>query len=295
MNLAGLIPPPLRDERGLAFAAALGLSYALDPWQASPLKVEAAADEVLFALAAQFDVTGPVWQAMQTRKQKEGFIKSALAMQRKRGTPWAVEESMRLLGYTDAYVIDRARILRYDGRATHSGTHIFEAPVQATKHYDGIELHDGYAAFGPLTEDKWGTYGIRLFMAHDSRPFALLDSQQAAIVAAHWAPLRCTLADWTVRHVVESRAPDPASEAANTTAIALRASNGATQEIAAHALPSGSACLRWCIATKSIALQNVVALALKTANGTMTPFQQMPIVELSRCITYEICWTLAPA
>jgi P2-related tail formation protein len=124
-STAGLLPSVLRDERGLAFAAAADHVLAINPWLACPLKIEHAPDEVLWHLARQFGVAGPLYQAMKTRAQKERLARIALPMQRKRGTPWAMAEVMRLLGFSDAEVMDRIGLLMYNGSIDHDGTELF--------------------------------------------------------------------------------------------------------------------------------------------------------------------------
>jgi len=117
VSVAAILPSVMRDQRGLAFAAAVDAAIDIDTWLACPLAVEHAPDVVLWELARQFDVAGPLIQAMRTRSQKERLLKNALLLQKKRGTSWSVEELMRLLGYTDAKVLDRVAMERLNYNA----------------------------------------------------------------------------------------------------------------------------------------------------------------------------------
>jgi len=159
---ASLLPPVLRTERGHALGAAADAAYSLEPWLACPLHIETSYDEVLWALARQFDVAGPLMQAMRTREQRERLIRNALLLQKKRGTPWSVEEIMRLIGYSDAKVLDRTNMaLLYDAEAAHDGTHAFDGGkgLMKVKRYSGKgRPYDGGLPgdSGQVTGDSYG-------------------------------------------------------------------------------------------------------------------------------------------
>jgi len=63
-SIAPHLPPPVRDTRGHAFAAAIDQSCLLEPFLACPAKTDIAHDAVLLELARQLGVAGPLWQAM---------------------------------------------------------------------------------------------------------------------------------------------------------------------------------------------------------------------------------------
>ena len=270
MNSAALLPPPMRDVRGRAFAAAIDRGLALDPWQACPLAVEHAPAEVLWELARQFDVAGPLFQAMRTRPARERLIKNAILLQQKRGTPWAVEEIMRLLGYTDALVLDRARMLIYDGEALHDGEYNFDA---------GIE--------------HWGDYKIRLYIDSQSRAFTAADRQQAAFMAADWQPLRCRLTGWLARHAISAAAEDPALEAASVYQAVLLDKVGNRQPASRtwiQHFKDNSCALRWRLLPSEFALAEAAAVCLTDRSGEDLWASSMPVIEAAPDVTIEGIW-----
>jgi hypothetical protein len=300
-SAASLLPPPTRDLRGRAFAACVDASAALDPWQACPAMVASAPDAVLRALAVQNGVAGPLWHAMDTRAKKEALLASAQLLQRRRGSPWAVEEVMRVLGYTDALVLDRTRLLVYDGEIVHSGAHFFDSAL-----------------------GHWADYYIRLCMDEGSRGLMAADRAEAAALAAGWAPLRCALQGLHARHVLETAVDAPAAVAAMMDAVAFRGDPpGAAAATGAYWLTreQGGAVdgaetqapgvdgaetqapgvvVRWRLAPAALApLTAVRRVALLDAWGRETEARAVPPVDVAGagpapCAVYEGAWTLKP-
>jgi hypothetical protein len=258
----------VRDERGRAFAACVGASASLDPWQACPAEIPSAPDQVLASLAFQNGVAA-LWHGMDTRAQKEALVASAPLLQRRRGTPWAVEEIMRVLGFTDALVLDRARHLLYDGDAFHDGAHVFEA---------------GFP--------KFGDYLIRLYIDGRSRPLRAADRAAAAGLAQVWAPLRSTFLGFHARHVLETQVGDPAAEAAAVASVVLKGPNGRTEAIAPWKVPrDGAVTVRWRLAPGAVPLPEVRAVALHDGYRE-TRAAGVPAVENAPDVTYEGAWSL---
>ena len=275
VSTAALLPPIVKDRRGTAFAAALDKSLELDPWQACPLKLAHASDEVLWHLARQFDVAGPLYQAMTTRAQKERLVEMALRLQRKRGTPWAVEEVMRLLGYTDAWVLDRVRILLYDGEAIHDGTYNFDAYFE-----------------------QWADYKIRLFIDENSRAFTDYDREQAEMLAADWAPLRCRLIGWEVRHVAVTYVANPQEAAESVLHIVLMDKSLNSQTVPRswiQPLADGNSAIRWRLHQGELLLSEVATIALVTKTGVEFGRFNMPEVQAAPNVVYEGSWRLESA
>jgi hypothetical protein len=286
-SISQLLPPPVRDERGRAFAACLGTSAALEPFLACPAKTAAAPDAsgaagrtpdaVLLALARQHGVGGGLWQAMATRAQKEALVDSAMLLQRRRGTPWAVEEVMRLFGYSDAYVLDRARLLVYDGEAIHDGAYSFEA---------------GFGSFGD--------YLLRLFIAPDSRALEAPDREEAIILAGAWAPLRSRLVGIHARHVLASRIERPMEAAQSVGAIVLRSGANADgmaprQEMHKFWLETKqeSVTVRWRVNAANLQIPDIRDIALLKIGGLLEiERRSMPPIAAAPLVTYEGAWTL---
>jgi hypothetical protein len=291
---AAILPPVLRDERGLAWAAALDASLTLDAWQACPLEVGHAPGIVLWELAKQEGMAGPLWQAMRTRALRERLVASAPKLQHRRGTPWAVEEVMRIIGYTDADVLDRSGILLYDGEAIHNGHYTFDS---------------GFA--------EWSDYVIRLCIDGRSRAFLEPDRERAAFLAAAWAPLRCELVGWYARHVTGHAVESPASEAAAISAVVLRdaglgnkfelqngdywiqfiSSNGDIQRPLEHnelasIAEDGDYVVRWRLSPGRVPLSDVSRVSLVMQGGAAT-HRDLPSVAMAGNVTYEGYWVIS--
>jgi len=266
-----LLPPILRDTRGLAYARTLDESLDLNTWQACPLKLTHTPDEVLWELARQFDVAGPLYQAMTTRPQKERLVEMALRLQQKRGSPWAVEEVMRLLGYTDAKVLDRVSMLLYDGEAEHDGTYNFDA------HFE-----------------QWSDYKIRLFMDDNSRAFTEYDRQQAEFSALEWAPLRCNLVGWHAQHIINTTAPEPAFEVAQVYQVVLLDKLNNRQASPRHwtqLFKDNSAAIRWRARPDELTLSEVVSIAMVDRNNNILHIQAVKEIKAAPNVTIEGVWT----
>jgi hypothetical protein len=296
---AEILPPVLRDERGLAWAAALDASLALDAWQACPLEMGRAPHIVLWELAKQEGMAGPLWQAMRTgdagrtRELRERLVAQAPRLQRRRGTPWAVEEVLRIMGYTDADVLDRTGVLLYDGEAEHDGRFVFDS---------------GFA--------EWSDYLIRLFIDGDSRAFMDADRAQAEAMAAAWAPLRCGLVGWLARHVTGHTAVNTGSEAAAVSGVVLwdrglgawhalgrgdfwmqyvspqgRVERALELNELGPAAPPGDYIVRWRLPPGSAPLASVARATLVTGAATET-HRDLPPVALAGNVTYEGYWVI---
>ena len=279
---AAILPPVVRDERGLAFAAAVDRALAVNVWQACPARVGDAADEVLWELARQYDVAGPLYRAMRDREARERLVRVAWELQRKRGTRWAVAEIMRLLGYSDAAALDRTGLLKYDGEAIHNGDHYFNA------------------GFG-----DWREYRMRLFLEEGSLAFCGKDLEQAAALLAAWAPLRSRLVGWNVRHVLTTCVPNPRGAASDVSTVVLMDRGLAEQEVGDYWVQprqDGSVVIRWRLEAEHIALPEISTLAIRLQGGgageeldRRSPRTGLPTVARLDDLTYEGEWTLKEA
>lgn len=74
-------------------------------------------------LAEQFHVTGlEGWELAETEEEKRSLIKRAIELHRYKGTPWAVKEAIKAVGYYNAEIIERLPYVKYDGQHYYSGT-----------------------------------------------------------------------------------------------------------------------------------------------------------------------------
>ena len=306
---ASLLPPVLQQtERGQALGAAADGAYSLEPWLACPLHVETSPDEALWSLARQFDVAGPLMQAMRTRAQRERLIRSALLLQKKRGAPWSVEEVMRLIGYSDAYVIDRKRMgkLAYDGEAAHDGIYAFDGGggIVKLKRYRGDTLHDGpwggSHVFDGVTgyyQYQWTDYRIRLYIDSNSRPFEPPDMAEAFMLAEGWAPLRATLIGWDARHCAASVVSDPSDYASGVLGVALEDAGGNAALVYhwAQPLQGGAVAIRWRSWFDDLPMGEVCAVGLVGKDGRELERVELPPVAAAENVIYEGFWKLEAA
>jgi len=65
-------------------------------------------------LAAQFDVLGyKGWRLAQTEQAQRDLIKRAIELHRFKGTPWAVEEALKSIGFTDIELIEHVPFMHW--------------------------------------------------------------------------------------------------------------------------------------------------------------------------------------
>jgi phage tail P2-like protein len=80
-------------------------------------------------LAVQFDVEG--YKGMRwaiTEQEQRNLIKKAIELHRYKGTPWAVAESLKVLGYNDVEINDHLEEYIYDGTYDYNGTIYYGSP-----------------------------------------------------------------------------------------------------------------------------------------------------------------------
>lgn len=79
----------------------------------------------LLLLAQQFDLMGPGgWDLAVTELDKRNLIRGAVELHRRKGTVWAVKESIRRVGYTDVEIVEHVSLdgVLYNGVYTYNGT-----------------------------------------------------------------------------------------------------------------------------------------------------------------------------
>jgi hypothetical protein len=300
VSTAELLPPVMRDTRGIAFAAALDASLNIDPWLSCPLAVSHAPDVILWELARQFDVAGPLYQAMKTRERKEKLVTTALRLQRKRGTPWSVEEIMRLLGFTDAKVLDRVNWLLYDGEAIHDGIYLYDGGINRAVilRYGGEAIHDEtylYDGIYRRTERGWADYTIRLYIDDKSREFGDLDRAEAAMLADDWAPLRSVLAGWEPRHLTTSVVDDPLAFAESVWRVILMDGGFGRQVLKdfwVQLIEDGNYALRWRLRPEDLTIPEVRTIVLIRRDGSEIERVTLPVVRAANNVFYEGYWRI---
>lgn len=155
-----------RDQR-YRMLAELGLRYDLiDTAVLMPRLVELAAPEHLELLAESRSILNEdgYWLA-ESDQMKRRLIKGAYELHRYKGTPWAVKEIVRRLGFGNAVLTEGMGGRRYDGQTPRDG-----------------QYSHGHS-------DRWAHYRILLAEPVTNDQAALLRRTLRA-----FAPARCVLA-----------------------------------------------------------------------------------------------------
>lgn len=113
-------------------------------------------------LAAEVSVDG--WELAESEDARRALIKSAIQLHQKRGTPWAIREVIRRLGFGEVTLIEGRRMRRRDGSASRNGDYIHGR------------------------ENAWAEYIVRL-----SRPITRDQAETLKTVLERYAPQRSHL------------------------------------------------------------------------------------------------------
>jgi len=131
--------------------------------------VDIAPSELLVWLARQYNVMGVKgWKFVTTDEERRDLIKSAIELQRFKGTPWSVKEALRRIGYPDVTIEENLTDL-----------------VQV---YNGTILHDGAWTYG-------GDFHWAIFRVIINTEDEITEAQWADIIAVinEYKPTRSKL------------------------------------------------------------------------------------------------------
>ncbi|ORC47102.1 phage tail protein I [Burkholderia sp. A27] len=64
------------------------------------------------------------WELAESEDAKRALIKGSLALHRRKGTPWAVREVIRRLGFGEVELVEGRLARRRDGSITRNGDHV---------------------------------------------------------------------------------------------------------------------------------------------------------------------------
>lgn len=122
-----ILPSSIAHVRHLAAVdEAAGLRF--DGIDTTPLLVYSIATvpaAVLLTLAQQFDLMGPGgWDLATTEEAQRDLIRGAIELHRRKGTVWAVKESIRRVGFSDVTLVEHVSLdgVLYNGVYTYNGT-----------------------------------------------------------------------------------------------------------------------------------------------------------------------------
>lgn len=105
--------------------------------------VDTAPEPALFYLAEQFDVLGNKgWNLSPTTEERRALVKRAIELHQYKGTPWAIKEALKSVGFDDASIIEGVGI-DYDGQYDYDGVIFYSGGNWATFRVI-IEIPDGF-------------------------------------------------------------------------------------------------------------------------------------------------------
>ncbi|CAA9377452.1 MAG: FIG00698670: hypothetical protein [uncultured Gemmatimonadetes bacterium] len=167
-----LLPPGIRDDR---FRALLAL---LDRWDEIDLlvllanRVDSAPPELLYPLAWQFGVTGVAgWDLADTEDNRRELIRRAIELHRRKGTPWAIREALRAVGFPEVEIVEGY------GRNQFDGTHLYDADIT-------------YAA-----EAVWANFAVVLGAPTDGLAIDLARRELLRGIVENWKNARSRLVE----------------------------------------------------------------------------------------------------
>lgn len=126
-----LLPSSIRDDTRIhAAARALDAELAIIHSSLNNVAIWANLDNqtepMLTTLAWQTSMLNePAWNLAADDWTKIQLLKGALELHRYKGTPWAIREVMRLLGYGEVGIIEGIGGLYYDGTGKHNGIYVY--------------------------------------------------------------------------------------------------------------------------------------------------------------------------
>lgn len=185
-----LLPAPLRPDpvaRAIEHAAMRLQALDLDPLLVYDIAtVDASA---LPALAWQFSLMDePAWALAESEDRRRALIASAIELHAHKGTPFAIRELARLLGFGEVEITEGYAALFLDGTWLLDGSQQLGAGPEYWT-LDGSVLLNGSQFLGG--EGSWAKYSLRMASAITNDQAALLRDALAGV-----APARCHLVDF---------------------------------------------------------------------------------------------------
>jgi len=102
-----LLPAGIDDERSRALLKLIGRLDNLDLTTLLVYRIDDLPEDALSLLAWQFNILGDDgWDLATTPEERRALIRRALDLHRHRGTPWAIREAVKALGYADAEIVE---------------------------------------------------------------------------------------------------------------------------------------------------------------------------------------------
>jgi P2-related tail formation protein len=103
--------------------------------------VDIAPSEALYHLADQFNVLGfKGWFLCSNDDERRSLIKRAIELHRYKGTPWAIKEALKSIGFYDAKIQEHAGGIFYDGVNDYNGMSVYGGGGWATFRIQLLDL-----------------------------------------------------------------------------------------------------------------------------------------------------------
>ncbi|MDH3001469.1 phage tail protein [Chelonobacter oris] len=123
-------PEIIDKDKKFAALADLGLRFsALDKAKIITSLVDLVPTEYLDLLAEKWSVTGyDGWLLAESDEAKRKLIKSAVELHRYKGTPWAIREIIRQLGFGEVEILEGLSGKKYNGEIRYDGKFYYGEP-----------------------------------------------------------------------------------------------------------------------------------------------------------------------
>ena len=126
-----LIPPGIDDARTRALMRLIGRQGDLDLTKLLIYRVDELQEDALYLLAWQFHILGVEgWDLAETAAERRALIKRAIDLHRHTGTPWAIREAIKALGYADAEIVEGLPVALYNGAQSHSAAETYGGGIR---------------------------------------------------------------------------------------------------------------------------------------------------------------------
>lgn len=122
------LPPALAgDERFAQLCELLGETYAgLDLGAMAVYLIDQVKASLLPTLAEQLSMLDEAaWLLAESEDARRNLIKNAVTLHRYKGTPWAIRELIRLLGFGEVTLLEGLGGLDYDAQASFDGIRVY--------------------------------------------------------------------------------------------------------------------------------------------------------------------------
>lgn len=185
-----LLPAPLAYDPALQILERLAARIsALDPAHVLTLLIDAVDSSALPHLAWQFSMLDePAWILATTDEQRRALIKGAIELHRHKGTPSAIRQLIRLLGFGEVEIQEGMNLARLDGTWALDGAQ----PLGYGSEYwllDGTVKLDGSKYLGD--SGAWAQYRLVMHPPISNSQAALLRKALGQV-----APARCLLKEF---------------------------------------------------------------------------------------------------